>query len=381
MALLYSPTGEPGMKLPAFNLPKVDGGHFDSKTLASHKAKLVAFICAHCPYVQAIEGRLIALGGDLAKLNVPMLAVCSNDPEEYPEDAPAALKKRALEKGYTFPYLIDADQSVAQSFGAVCTPDFFVFDIDDRLVYRGRLDDSWKDATKVTNRELYEAIVKILGGTKKIAEQKPSMGCSINGSKGISMLRDKLLNTLTAALFVIGAACIVWVVTKNWSVNKSNREVGNLDCVKEQFIETIKDPHMEAVYPEGAQVKVLSNYYQCNPIQKSQHVWFKFSESIRPVVRIVAGIPGDRYELSQESSNERWVLKINGEPLKAENGEAYFIESKNVPPLKTYEISRKGILRDEEYILVSANPPGLTDSGNLGLIAPEKFAGRVLPKD
>lgn len=195
------------------------------------------------------------------------------------------------------------------------------------------------------------------------------------------MLKDRFLNSITTALFVIGAACIAWVLIKNWNLTRSVREVGNLACVKEQFFETIKDPFMAAVYPEGTQVKVLANYYQCNPVQRDQHVWFQFSESIRPVVRIVIGTPGDKYEMTQESDKQHWSLKINGQALKTKDGAAYLMENKNVPPLKTYEISRQGVLKDNEYILVSSNPPGLTDSSNLGLINAEKFAGRVIPRE
>jgi len=179
MALLYTPPGETGSRMPPFSLTTVDGQILDSKSLDSAKAKLVLFICAHCPYVQAIEDRLIALGRILAQHKIPMWAICSNDPKEYPEDSPEALKKRAKEKGYTFPYLIDDSQSVARSFGAVCTPDFFVYDQANLLRYRGRLDDSWKDASRVTKQELYDAIIKITGGKDVLIDPKPSMGCSI----------------------------------------------------------------------------------------------------------------------------------------------------------------------------------------------------------
>lgn len=178
MALLYTPAGELGAPLPRFDLPDLHGEMFSSKSIEGAKAKLIAFLCGHCPYVQAIEDRLVTLGKDLQALSVPMLAICSNDSEEYPEDSAASLLRRANSKGYTFPYLIDESQTVAKQFGAVCTPDFFVFDAADRLVYRGRLDDSWKDASKVTKREMYEAIGQVVQGQKKI-EQKPSMGCSI----------------------------------------------------------------------------------------------------------------------------------------------------------------------------------------------------------
>lgn len=183
MALTYTPQPEHGTPMPEFSLPAVTGEAFDSKTIRAAPAKVVAFICGHCPYVQAIENRLINLAAKLKSLDVPFVGICSNDPAEYPEDAPDALLKRWKGKGYQFPYLIDTEQSVARSFGAVCTPDFFVYDKNNRLVYRGRLDDSWKDAARVTREELFEAVQGALnGGT--LAEQIPSMGCSIKWREG-----------------------------------------------------------------------------------------------------------------------------------------------------------------------------------------------------
>ena len=125
MALTYTPTGELGSKLPTFKLPDVNGREHHSSSIEGSAAKLVVFICAHCPYVLAIEDRLIELGKKLEGLDVPMLAICSNDSTDYPEDRPEALKQRSEQKGYTFPYLIDEAQTVAKDFGAVCTPRLF----------------------------------------------------------------------------------------------------------------------------------------------------------------------------------------------------------------------------------------------------------------
>jgi hypothetical protein len=129
--------------------------------------------------VQAVEDRLIQLGHDLKALKVPVIAICSNDEESYPEDNFANLKKRAEEKRYPFAYLHDKTQEVAKKFGALCTPDFFVYDKDHKLAYRGRLDDSWKDAGKVKKRELYEAVKVLAEGQAAPQQQTPSMGCSI----------------------------------------------------------------------------------------------------------------------------------------------------------------------------------------------------------
>jgi peroxiredoxin len=179
MALTYSPPPEIGAPLPAFKLPAVDGKIVNSSDFAASPALLVMFICNHCPYVKAIEERLLSLAHELQSQGAQFLAVCSNDPIDHPDDRPEALLARTLEENYPFPYLIDSDQTLARSLGAVCTPDFFLYDRDRRLVYRGRLDDSWKDPAKVRKRELASAITKVLKGEKIIESQIPSMGCSI----------------------------------------------------------------------------------------------------------------------------------------------------------------------------------------------------------
>jgi peroxiredoxin len=176
MALTYSPGDEIGKTFPAFTLPSVDGKDFSSSS--SQKPLLVMFLCNHCPYVKAIEDRLIALGARY-KEQLQCVAVCSNDPTDHPEDLPENLRQRSQEKNYPFPYLVDADQKVARSFGAVCTPDLFLLDQNRRLFYRGRLDDAWKNPDKVTRQELKEAIEGLLAGKPAPQEQIPSMGCSI----------------------------------------------------------------------------------------------------------------------------------------------------------------------------------------------------------
>lgn len=164
---------------PEFSLPGVDGRTYSRDQFTQAQAFLVMFICNHCPYVQAIEDRLIALGQHFKSENVKIVAICSNDAEKYPDDSFEKLKERAEAKGYPFPYLHDESQAVARAFGAVCTPDFFLYDSSMRLAYRGRLDDSWKDATNVRHEELKGAIEALLKGESPSREQKPSMGCSI----------------------------------------------------------------------------------------------------------------------------------------------------------------------------------------------------------
>lgn len=137
------------------------------------------FICNHCPYVKAVEERILTLARSFDKNQVAFVAICSNDPNEYPEDSFENLKKRWEEKEYSFPYLHDKSQAVAISFDAVCTPDFFVYDKNRKLAYRGRLDDNWKEPLKVTREDLKHAIEALLKGERPGEQQYPSMGCSI----------------------------------------------------------------------------------------------------------------------------------------------------------------------------------------------------------
>jgi peroxiredoxin len=179
MALTFTPIDELGNSCPDFTLPGMDGKTYSLSDFPKGTPLVVMFICNHCPYVKAIEVRLIQLGADLKKQNVPVIAICSNDEEGHPEDSFAELKRSFEEKHYTFHYLHDKSQEVAHKFGAVCTPDYFVYDKDHQLAYRGRLDDSWKDGSKVTKRELYDAVQVLLKGETISEQQTPSMGCSI----------------------------------------------------------------------------------------------------------------------------------------------------------------------------------------------------------
>ncbi len=139
----------------------------------------VFFYCNHCPYAKAIEGRLLELEKDYRDRGFRFVAISANDAATYPDDSFANMKKRSDERGYGFPYLYDESQSVARAFGAVCTPDLYVFDRDRKLAYHGRLDDSPMDAAKVKRRELREAVDALLAGRSPEAHQNPSIGCSI----------------------------------------------------------------------------------------------------------------------------------------------------------------------------------------------------------
>jgi thiol-disulfide isomerase/thioredoxin len=173
--LTYTPPGELGSILPPLNARVINGESYD---LVPQRPTLVMFICNHCPYVKAIEDRLIELGNEFRD-DANIVAVCSNDPQDYEEDSFENLKKRSEEKNYPFVYLHDESQELAKSFGAVCTPDFFLYDQSHELVYRGRLDDSWKAPEKVEKQELKEALLKTLAKEALPEQQTPSMGCSI----------------------------------------------------------------------------------------------------------------------------------------------------------------------------------------------------------
>ncbi len=181
---VYTPEKiEFGTHCPDFKLPATNGKTYEKKDFLNAQPLVIMFICNHCPYVKAIEDRLITLALDLKKLDVNVVAVCSNDSISYPDDSFVNLKKRAEEKKYPFIYLHDETQDIAKKFGAVCTPDFFVYNQKSELAYRGRLDDSWKEPEKVKTRELYEAVLEIHQNKKTLRPQTPSMGCSIKWVK------------------------------------------------------------------------------------------------------------------------------------------------------------------------------------------------------
>jgi len=179
MALVYTPNIEANSACPDFELPGLDGKQYTLSDFADKELLVALFICNHCPYVQAIEDRYINLSQEMTARGVQFIGICSNDAKDYPEDSFERLKERWELKKYGFPYLHDESQSVAKSFGAVCTPDIFLYNKERKLIYRGRLDDSWKDATAVKKQDLKNALLAALEGANSIDEQVPSMGCSI----------------------------------------------------------------------------------------------------------------------------------------------------------------------------------------------------------
>lgn len=179
MALLESIDIPLGTQMPSFNLPDPDGKTYESSKLVGKKGLLVAFTCNHCPYAIAIWPRLIKLSQYAEKLGVNTVGINPNINEKYPEDAPYKMKLKIEEWGITFPYLVDETQKVADQFKAQCTPDLYLFDSNQKLVYHGRLDDNWKDETQVKKEELKEAIENLSAGKPLSDKQFHSMGCSI----------------------------------------------------------------------------------------------------------------------------------------------------------------------------------------------------------
>jgi peroxiredoxin len=170
-----------GTPAPDFQLPDVVTGRTVSlKDFADKKALLVMFICRHCPYVVHVREELARLGRDYADKSVGIVAISSNDAEAYPEDAPESLKEMAIQLGFRFPFLYDESQDVARAYDAACTPDFFLFDENRKLVYRGQLDDSRPgNGIPVTGRNLRAALEAVLAGQPVNPNQKPSIGCNI----------------------------------------------------------------------------------------------------------------------------------------------------------------------------------------------------------
>jgi len=181
MALTPSTMLPLGTEAPDFALPDVVSGETISlSTFAGRKALLVMFICRHCPYVKHVQDQLAALGREYRERDVGIVAISANDAEKYPDDKPSSLKEMAASLGFTFPYCYDESQQTARAYTAACTPDFFLFDGDRKLVYRGQLDGSRPGNDEpVTGHDLRAAIDAVLAGRPVDPDQAPSIGCNI----------------------------------------------------------------------------------------------------------------------------------------------------------------------------------------------------------
>lgn len=170
-----------GTQAPNFNLKDVVSGNTISlSTFKDKKVLLVTFICRHCPFVKHVQQEVSKIGKDYQDKNLGIVAISANDPKAYPEDAPESLKEQASELGFTFPYCFDETQETAKAYTAACTPDFFLFNQERKLIYRGQLDDSRPESNiPVTGQDLRTTIDTALEGKPVNPNQKPSIGCGI----------------------------------------------------------------------------------------------------------------------------------------------------------------------------------------------------------
>ncbi len=174
-----------GTVAPDFELPNVDGRMVDYAAAAGPKGTVVMFICNHCPFVKHVADELARLGHEYLPRGIGLAAISSNDVATHPADSPEQMVAEADERGYPFPYLYDETQEVAKTYHAACTPDFYLFDADRKLVYRGQLDPSRPGSgVPVTGRDLRGAIEALLAGKPPLVEQVPSLGCNIKWKPG-----------------------------------------------------------------------------------------------------------------------------------------------------------------------------------------------------
>jgi peroxiredoxin len=174
-----------GAEAPAFSLPNIDGSTVSLADSEDARALLVMFVCNHCPFVKHIAAELAKLGRDYADRGVAIVGINSNDVENYADDSPEKMRQEAEQQGYTFPYLYDETQEVAKAYRAACTPDFFLFDGNRRLVYRGQLDSSRPGSgIPVTGEDLRAALDAVLADEAVPTEQRASIGCNIKWKPG-----------------------------------------------------------------------------------------------------------------------------------------------------------------------------------------------------
>ncbi|MHB8346653.1 MAG: thioredoxin family protein [Acidiferrobacterales bacterium] len=183
MVRTETPVCDFGRPAPEFALRGVDGQIWTLAASRGESGLLVMFICNHCPYVKAVRERIIRDARELRGFGINSIAIMSNDPTDYPEDSFVNMERIARESGFPFPYVYDETQDVAKAYGAVCTPDFFGYNKDLKLQFRGRLDESRKEAVPGARRELFEAMKQIARTGQGPLEQVPSIGCSIKWMK------------------------------------------------------------------------------------------------------------------------------------------------------------------------------------------------------
>jgi len=179
MVSLTTPAGQLGWLAVPFDLPGTDGRRHTLASVRGAKGTVVMFICNHCPYVKAVVAKIVRDMTGLHPHGIGSIAIMSNDPAACPEDSFDHMKAFAVQHGFSFPYVLDETQAVARAYGAVCTPDFFGFDGDLKLAYRGRLDASGRSIDLAAGRELFDAMLEIARTGRAPGVQHPSVGCSI----------------------------------------------------------------------------------------------------------------------------------------------------------------------------------------------------------
>lgn len=179
MVALQTPEVDTGFYAPDFNLKATDGKNYNLSDVKGPNGLVVMFICNHCPFVKAILDNIIRDMNELRQHGIGAIAIMANNVSEYPEDSFANMKRLAEERSFPFPYVIDENQAVAKAYGAVCTPDFFGFNRELQLQYRGRLDESGMNNRPDARRELFEAMVLVSQTGRGPKQQVPSIGCSI----------------------------------------------------------------------------------------------------------------------------------------------------------------------------------------------------------
>lgn len=180
MAATFSTMIELGVRAPEFALEPASGTVKSLEEIRGEHGTLVAFICNHCPYVKHVADELAALGTEYSRKGIGMVAINANDADTYPSDSPEKMIEEVALRGYTFPYLYDETQETAHAYHATCTPDYFLFDSNLNLVYRGQLDDSRPgNDIPVTGKDLRQALESLIANKPISADQKPSIGCNI----------------------------------------------------------------------------------------------------------------------------------------------------------------------------------------------------------
>ena len=174
-----------GTEAPNFQLPDYDGRMVSRDDFRGKKGLLVIFMCNHCPFVKHVAAQLAQIGDEYQPKGVAVVGISSNDITSHPDDAPDKMKLEAAQQGYRFPYLYDETQSVAQSYRAACTPDFYLFDGQFKLIYRGQLDETRpKQGSVATGKDLRAALDALLAGQAQPQPQRPSIGCNIKWKAG-----------------------------------------------------------------------------------------------------------------------------------------------------------------------------------------------------